>query len=101
MEQNFYFTPCGQDCRKCSYYQKDCKGCMVTDGVPFWANSIGMEICPIFDCAVNKKEVEHCGNCVKYPCDTYLNLRDPSISEEEWQKSLSERKANLMMRKNR
>ena len=93
------FTPCGQDCNECHYYKKECYGCMQTGGIPFWANEIGLSICPIFNCAVNDKQLLHCGNCTEYPCKTYLNLRDPSINDKEWEKSLSERKENLLKMK--
>ena len=68
--------------------------------MPFWIEHAEFEICPVFTCAAKKKKIEHCGNCDSYPCKMYLDLRDPSMNDEEWNKSLSERKENLMRRKN-
>ena len=99
MKEEFNFTLCGQDCNDCHYYKKECEGCLKTGGIPFWANYVNLSICPIFNCAVNEKKVVHCGNCREYPCNTYLNLRDPSFDDEEWQKSLDYRKKNLISMK--
>jgi len=94
-----FFTPCGQDCRKCGLYNEDCQGCMSTAGVPCWMEHVPMDTCPIFICAVVDREKGHCGNCEDYPCKTYLDLRDPSMSDEQWDNSLAERRENLMIRK--
>ena len=92
-------TPCGQNCQKCHFFRENCEGCMQKEGVPFWAKSAGMKICPIYNCSANIKKLEHCGLCKLYPCHTYLDLRDPSMTEEEWQNSLKERKLNLIRRR--
>jgi len=92
-------TPCGQDCKDCGHYRKNCKGCMMTAGVPFWVEHTPFDICPIFTCCTTDKKHEHCGECSEYPCKTYMDLRDPSFSDEEWEQSVADRKANLIRRK--
>ena len=37
--------------------------------------------------------------CDELPCEIFLELKDPNASEEEFQRSLKERQANLLERK--
>jgi hypothetical protein len=48
---------------------------------------------------VNKKHLEHCGWCEALPCQIFLELKDPAISEEEFQQSLMNRQEDLRERK--
>ncbi len=93
-------APCGTDCKTCSHFDNDCEGCRQRLGNPFWGKQFGMDICPIWDCAVNERKIEHCGNCGDFPCQNpYLDLRDPSMSDEEWDACNQERRENLEMLK--
>lgn len=92
-------TPCGQNCNDCGQFKYACRGCMNTEGVPFWIVQTPMDLCPIFSCCATGKELEHCGDCPEYPCSTYMGLRDPSMTDEEWDRSVSDRRTNLMSRK--
>ena len=58
-----------------------------------------MEVCPLYGCCLDGKGLEHCGLCAEFPCQTFLSLRDPSLSDEEAEKSLAERKNVLEKRK--
>lgn len=91
-------TPCGQNCQECSHFEKSCKGCMNTGGLPFYIEHTPHKICPIFAC-VNGKGYLHCGNCDEYPCKKYMDLRDPSMTDNEWNKSVKDRKNNLISRR--
>jgi hypothetical protein len=90
--------PCGYTCGECSHFKKDCPGCRQTNGTPFWIPKSDMKKCNVYDCCGNQKGLEHCGLCPQLPCDTFLKLRDPSMSDQEFENSLNERKAILLRR---
>ena len=56
------------------------------------------KICPLYDCCQNQKSLEHCGVCDDFPCKTFLELRDPSLSDEEFKETLEMRKKALKRR---
>jgi len=58
-----------------------------------------LEACPLYDCCVNKKRLEHCSLCDEFPCETFEGLRDPSLSEEEAEEALRARQNDLLRRK--
>jgi hypothetical protein len=58
-----------------------------------------IEVCPLYECCVNQKHLEHCGLCNEFPCSTFTELRDPTLSDEEAQESLRIRQRELMLRK--
>ena len=39
-------------------------------------------VCPLYDCGVNRKQLDHCGLRDEFPCTTFNKLRNPSLSEE-------------------
>ncbi len=90
--------PCGWFCTECSHFDKECTGCRQTEGKPFWISKSEMSVCTVYNCCTEQKTLEHCGLCSQMQCKTFLDLRDPSMSDEEFQKSLNERKANLLKR---
>ena len=58
---------CGIDCAACrSFVEKKCGGCRVVapDGKCVWNGR-----CDLYDCC-SKKELQHCGKCDQFPCDT-------------------------------
>lgn len=89
--------PCGWHCEGCELASAGCNGCRKNQGVPIWARDAGVSVCPIYECAT-ASGLEHCGLCPELPCDTFLNLRDPSMTEDEYQRSLRERLENLGIR---
>ena len=93
-----YAPVCGLYCKSCDFLGVECEGCGYVDGRPFWAKQMPAGICPIHDCCRNKKQLEHCGLCQELPCTTFLELRDPNMSNEEFQKSLDERIEALQRR---
>jgi hypothetical protein len=82
---------CGIYCGGCNYLDGTCKGCSAERGRVFWTKSeeIPWDTCPIWKCCVEQKELEHCGLCSDFPCDTYLNLKDPSNPEADLLKQQS------------
>ncbi|MDR0490882.1 MAG: DUF3795 domain-containing protein [Oscillospiraceae bacterium] len=83
-------SPCGVDCESCDYF-KSCGGCNATGGKPFYLKDFGMEICPIYDCSVNKKGYKSCVECSKLPCKIFYDWKDPRMSDEEHTNSINER----------
>jgi hypothetical protein len=89
---------CGIYCGDCQFLGKNCEGCGKALGKPFWTEQMPSGICPLYDCCVNQKKLEHCGLCDDFPCKTFLDLRDPSMSDEEYKKSLVTRNDSLKKR---
>ena len=90
---------CGLFCGDCEHLETKCKGCGNQKGKPFWVSMMNVEACPLYDCSVNTKKLEHCGMCSELPCETFLSLRDPSLSDEEAEKALVNRQNDLLKRK--
>lgn len=100
MEKNVQLAaPCGLYCGECNFYRTQCAGCAAIKGKPFWAEQFGVEVCPLYDCPVNKNKLEHCGECGTFPCETFLTMRDPSQTDEQFNESLEQRRAVLQRRR--
>ena len=67
---NYLISCCGSDCSKCYCYGKMCQGC-------------------------NIKGYKSCGECSELPCGLILGTRDPSMTEEEFMKTVDERVKRL------
>ena len=89
---------CGLYCGVCEHLRDKCDGCGQIKGKPFWAEQFGVEVCPLYDCSVNKHNLEHCGLCDEFPCKLFLEMRDPSLSDEHAEKALQDRKNELITR---
>ena len=90
---------CGLFCGTCEHLNTKCKGCKTQQGKPFWTTMMNVESCPLYDCCVNTKQLDHCGLCSELPCETFQAMRDPSLSDEEAEKSLIARQNELLRRK--
>ncbi len=90
---------CGLYCGNCEYFGEQCRGCGHEEGKPFWTKIAGMDICPLHDCCVNQKSLEHCGLCDELPCEKFLSLRDPALSDEQFNQSIQTRQSALQKRK--
>jgi hypothetical protein len=88
-------TVCGLVCRDCGFLGATCQGCAASEGKPFWASQFGLPVCPIYDCATKQRGYSTCGQCPSLPCDTFTKLKDPNMTEEEFQRSLNERIGRL------
>lgn len=40
-----------------------------------------------------------CGLCEDLPCETFASLRDPSLSDEQFERSVRERQESLTLRR--
>jgi hypothetical protein len=90
---------CGLYCGACEYFKKQCQGCGYQEGKPFWTTQFKLEVCPLYDCCINKKQLEHCGLCDEFPCETFTGLRDPSLGEQEAKEALCVRQNELVKRR--
>lgn len=80
---------CGTDCSSCNLYGNMCIGCNEARGKVFHAPE-GKE-CPIYYCSRVKNGLDSCGECDKLPCEAILGTRDPSLTEEEFLKTVEDR----------
>jgi len=90
---------CGLFCGNCEHLETKCKSCATQKGKPFWTTVMKVECCPIYNCSVNMKHLEHCGLCHEFPCEIFNQLRDPSLNDEEAKNALLERQNDLIKRK--
>lgn len=82
-------SACGLICDECEYFNKTCSGCIDVKGATFWAKEmVPGKVCPMYDCAVNKKEFKNCGGCSELPCKLFYDMKDPKSTDEEHQKSI-------------
>ena len=93
-----YAPVCGLYCGSCEFLGDKCKGCGYVAGKPLWTDHIRTKVCPLYDCCRNQRQLEHCGLCEDIPCETFLALRDPNMSDEDFQKSLEQRQRELKRR---
>lgn len=89
-------STCGLKCNECEFWEKTCAGCRNVKGSPFWAvEMIPSKVCPLYDCAVNQRGLKDCGDCAELPCASFLQMKDPAISDEEHQRMIGVRVALL------
>ena len=55
---------------------------------------MNLDTCPIYSCA-KEKNLKHCGECEKLPCEIWMNTKDPTYSEEKFQQGIKARIAVL------
>ncbi len=99
MSDKNYAPVCGVYCGGCHLLGKECAGCGYVDGSPFWVSSMELTVCPLYDCCHNQMQLEHCGMCEGFPCDLFAGLRDPSMTDEQHEASLSSRRGALARRR--
>ncbi len=58
-----------------------------------------MEVCPLYGCCVTNKMLKHCGLCDELPCETFSTMRDPALTDEEFEQSIKDRINTLRKRK--
>lgn len=84
---------CGTECKKCSFHGTLCTGCNECQGKVFHAPK--GRACPIYECSVKKMRFATCADCQQIPCVIWKETRDPQMSDEEFQNSITERVKNL------
>ena len=90
-------SACGINCEECPYFiSGTCQGCVRLKGEPFWTKEMTPKgVCPLYDCAVNDKGFKNCGGCADLPCQLFLEMKDPDMSDEDHQKSIQTRVLRL------
>lgn len=82
-------TPCGVDCAAdCRSYLTACAGCRELRGVVPWLQYLALEGCPVYDCVTVEKGQTSCAGCGGFPCDKFAGIKNPAVSEEEYQAML-------------
>lgn len=93
-------STCGLKCDECEFLGKTCSGCKAVKGQTFWAKEMmPTKTCPLYDCAVNQRKYNDCGDCKELLCELFLKMKDPNSTEEEHQESLKKRVAILKEKK--
>ena len=83
---------CGSDCSICEHYLDTCKGCREMRARVWWTLDSNLPLgCPIGECCRHKKQIDHCGLCKQMPCEKFISVVDPSMTEEEHAQSVRER----------
>lgn len=87
-------SACGLVCSTCEYHPEPCPGCREVAGRPFWVNETVENRCVLFNCC-EEKQFKTCGECSELPCKLFIELKDPSLSEEEHRREVDRRVARL------
>ena len=82
---------CGCSCSECRVYKVSCEGCYAIKGKASWLHQVKLDICDFYDCAVNIKNITHCGQCDLIPCKKFFANKHPNSSEEEHLRIVSHR----------
>ncbi len=89
-------SACGLKCDDCEYYPEPCPGCFALKGSVFWAVEImPSQVCPLFECSVFKKGFASCGECDELPCRLFIEMKDPSVTDEEHRRMIDVRVKRL------
>jgi hypothetical protein len=85
---------CGAVCSECNKSEElknnPCKGCNSIKGQVFWTAYMNLTTCPIYSC-IETKKLKHCGECEELPCDIWIAIKDPSVSDEWHKQNIAER----------
>ncbi len=87
--RRLHMSVCGTDCSVCACYGELCPGCHACSGKVFHAPE--GSACAIYDCVVNTKGLKDCGACSALPCPIWMQTRDPSFSDAEFEKNIRTR----------
>ncbi len=82
-------TVCGTDCSACPLYGNPCAGCNEACGKAFHVPE--GKPCAIYACCVNRHHYASCASCDQLPCDLWRATRDPSMTDEQFEKSIADR----------
>ncbi len=91
---------CGLCCSICEYRESNpCGGCLAVEGRPTWVDQVDLEVCPLYECCVTERGLEHCGMCDDLPCEQFLSSHDPSLGPEEAREDIRRRAETLRRRR--
>ncbi len=80
---------CGTDCSACPLHGNLCTGCNEACGKVF--HCAPGKPCAIYACCVNKHRYATCASCDRMPCEVWQSVRDPSMTDEQFQQSVNDR----------
>ena len=85
-------STCGLKCDECEFFTKTCTGCRNVQGSTFWAKEVMADkTCPLYSCAVYKHGYYDCGDCPDLPCATFVQMKDPAVTDEKHQQMIEVR----------
>ena len=84
---------CGTDCSACPLLGNPCTGCNEACGKVFHAPE--EKPCPIYACCANRNRFATCASCGELPCAVWQATRDPSMTDEQFEKSIRDRANQL------
>lgn len=67
-------------------------------GKPFWTELFDADVCPVYDCCIRERGLEHCGQCPGLICERFTRYREPAI-DDELAAVLAEMKSHLIARR--
>lgn len=82
---------CGTICNKCKDYRKSCLGCNEANGKVTWTRYVGLDICPLYKCAILEKKLMSCSECDEIPCRKWFATKDPTMTDEEFRINIDKR----------
>ncbi len=88
---------CGVVCSDCEWFPNKCSGCPSMKGKVFWTKILNKDICDIYQCCINEKQYNHCGECENLPCEKY-DQKDPTKTDKENQLIFYKQMENLKKR---
>ena len=86
-------SACATDCSACSLFGNPFTGCNKASGKVFYLP--GGKPCGIYSCCVSKHRYATCASCDQVPCHIWQDTRDPSLTDEQFEESISSRVATL------
>ncbi len=99
MENRYLAAVCGLYCGICEYEEGQCSGCTAIEGRPSWVAEVGRDVCNLYDCCVNDRDLEHCGMCPDLPCEMFSSSHDPSLTGEQAREDIANRRKTLIRRR--
>lgn len=92
---NKVFGACGCICSDCRIFEVECMGCHAIEGKACWLHEVGLDICDFYECSVIERNLIHCGECEKIPCEKFWMNKNPNWTDEQHKKIIEDRTALL------
>lgn len=70
-------------------------GCHAIEGKACWLHEVGLHICDFYECSVIERNLIHCGECEKIPCEKFWMNKNPNWTDEQHKKIVEDRTALL------
>ena len=86
-------SSCGTDCSACTFFRNPCAGCNEACGRVF--HTPDGKACRIHACCDRKHCFAICAECGQLPCEIWQSVRDPSMTDEQFRRSVAERVRTL------